>query len=60
MLCHAICIIIAISQKEKEVEQRGEGTCPSHTASKLVGVRIRTQVFWAAGSALIPIVALLN
>lgn len=59
-LCYAVCIIITISQKEKEVEQNGERVCPSHAASKLVGVRIRTQVFWTPRSILPPFVALLN
>lgn len=58
--CHAICIIIVISQKEKEIEQRCEGTCSSHIAGKLVGFSIRTWIFWTPRPALIPIVALLN
>lgn len=58
--CHVIHIIITISHKEKEIEQRGGEKCPSHTASKLVGIRIRAQIFWTPRLALMPVVALLN
>lgn len=57
--CHAIWVIIIISQKETEIEQRCEGTCSSHTAST-VGVIIGAQVFWIPRPVLMPIVALLN
>lgn len=39
-------MIFVVSQKEKETEQKGEGSHSRFTVKKLVGIRIIAQVLW--------------